>query len=306
MLYRIYKLHFLTPVRFGQSTNGEISASFLSDTLFSAMFLALQETGEADALLEAVQMDRLRFSDGLPYDKNDLYLPRPIGLYPAQTHFETDPAQRKLLKRITHLPMKRMPEWLKGTLALSDVSSDFGETFLSARVNRQSAVPLPYQISGFRFYDDCGLYVIATCADEAALTLMDKSMALLSGSGIGGKQTTGWGHFVLCNEQMPDYLKAALEDIGTTCHCQMLLNTAYPAAEEGESVMREAHYLLVRRGGFTKAMDEKPVKKRTSWLLAAGSTFKQRFHGQVLNAATISPHPVWRYAKALMMGVKLT
>ncbi len=303
MLYRVYKLHFLTPVRFGQSANGAIAASFYSDTLFSALFLALQETDEAQKLLEAVQKDRLRLSDGLPFDENDLYLPRPVGLYPPQSQVATDPAQRKLLKRINYLPMRRFSDWLSGTLAFTDISTAFGESFTSARVNRQDPVPRPYQVTGFRFRENCGLYVIAACADEEALAVVDKGIVLLSGSGIGGKLTTGWGHFSFDCDEAPAPLKTALSDTGAKY--QMLLNAACPRQEEGDSVMGDARYLLVRRGGFTKGMDEKPVKKRTSWLLAGGSTFTKRFDGQVINAATVSPHPVWRYAKALMMGVNI-
>ena len=301
MLYRIYKLRFLTSVRFGKSLSGGVFTSFLSDTLFSALYLGLSETAEADRLLAAVREDRLRFTDAFPFDETDFFIPRPAGITPAQSDMDTDPAQRKLYKRIQYIPSSLFTAWMKGSILPRDLLRAFGETIVSDRVNRREEQPLPYQMAGFRYNPGCGLYVIAAAADSQAMDLMDRGMRMLSASGIGGRVSSGWGHFDLECAEIPDSLRLALEADGN--RRQMLLNAAFPLAEEAEAVMPQARYTLVRRGGFTRGQDEKPVKKRTAWLLAAGSTFDRRFNGQIIDAATISPHPVWRYAKAFMMGV---
>ena len=73
--------------------------------------------------------------------------------------------------------------------------------------------------------------------------------------------------------------------------------TAVYAALDG------AYYTVARRGGFTNSEQIAPLKKRTVHLLGAGSTFRRRFAGTVLDLGVGMPHPVWRYARGMFMGV---
>lgn len=57
------------------------------------------------------------------------------------------------------------------------------------------------------------------------------------------------------------------------------------------------------RGGFATSERVNPLKKQTVYLLGAGSTFTHRFQGCLLDVGIGMPHPVWRYAKAMFMGV---
>lgn len=303
MLYGIYKFHFTTPVRFGSGSESESQMTFHADTLFSALYLACMEAGKEAELLSMVNSGMLRFSDALPFRGDTLYLPRPIGLYSKKLQTEIDASSRKLLKKLAWVPANLLSDWLQGKASPSDLIVHFGVSEERTRVNRREEIPLPYPVQCFRFFDDCGLYVIVSAKSEAILSFMDEAMTLLSASGIGGSVTSGWGHFHFEQSEPPQELHNALDAQQTSLY--MLLSVGFPAEEEAK-VMEGARYLLVRRSGFTAGHHEKPIKKKTSWLLAPGSVFTRRFDGIVEDVAiSQSPHPVWRCAKALMMGVNV-
>lgn len=301
MASKIYKLSFLTPVRFGLMTHTASQFCVHSDTLFSALFLALMETGEEKAFLDSVREGRLLFSDAMPYRGEELYLPRPVGVYPRQVDAETDPGTRKLLKKIHWVPLNRFQDWLSGIVHPEELIVRFGSAMERTRVNRRGEEPVPYQVEGFRFDADCGLYLIVRTESEKELNLFDRGMRLLTAAGIGGLKSSGWGKFTVSVQEVPDRLKACLEN--DSAGCQMLLSVAMPAENEGEQVVPEANYVLVQRGGYTAASGEAATLKQTVWLFAPGSTCAHRFSGDVLDISTNAPHPVWRCAKAMMMGV---
>ena len=302
MANKIYKLSFLTPVRFGLMTNTASQSCVHSDTLFSALFMALMESGKNEAFLNAVQSGRLIFSDGMPFRGDELYLPRPVGLYPRTVEAEMDPGTRKLLKKIMWIPLNRFQEWLSGKVRPEELIVRFGRAMERTRVNKRGEEPVPYQVEGFRFDDGCGLYIIARGASEEELALMDEGMKLLTAAGIGGLKSSGWGKFSVFVPDVPERLRAYLED--EQAAAQMLLSVAIPSEEEGEKAVDSSSYVLVQRSGYTAASGEATTLKQTVWLFAPGSVFAGRFDGDVLDISTNAPHPVWRCAKALMMGVR--
>lgn len=307
MLHRIYKLHFLMPVRFGRDEGGELLTNARStahaDTLFSAMYLSLMKTGEADAFLNAVKDKEFQFSDTFPYCKDELYIPKPIGIFgkPVQTE---DPGERKKLKRISYIPLSDLNAYLRGTPAIDKYRTSFGVEFEQQRVNlRDFDESKPYTVSGFRFFDDCGLYVIVTARTPQTIGLFEKALMLLSQDGFGGKVSSGYGRFEYEVKDAPLALSKALDD--KTAPRQMLLNCALPGDEEGEAVLSDASYVLVRRGGYNNGLSDHVYKKRTVYLMSAGSTVQKRFKGCMMNVGDHSPHPVWRYAMGMFMGVKV-
>ena len=302
MANKIYKLSFLTPVRFGLLRNTASLCTIHADTLFSAVFIALMETGKESAFLDAVREGRLSFSDGMPFKGEDYYLPRPVGVYPKSVEVETDPGTRKLMKKIQWVPLTHFEAWLAGKVRPEELIVHFGHTMERTRVNRRDEIPVPYQVEGFRFDSDCGLYFVVQAASDAELSLMDEGMKLLMAAGIGGLKSSGWGKFNLSEAKVPDAMQKALDD--ETNECQMLLNVAWPAQAEGEETVANGNYVLVQRGGYAAASGEPITLRQTVWFFAPGSTFKKRFSGDILDISTTAPHPVWRCAKAMMMGVK--
>ena len=301
MLYRMYKFHFDTPVRFGSGASTESQMVFHADTLFSALYLACMEIGKEAAFISMVREGAIRFSDAFPYHEETLYLPRPIGLYPSRIQTEIDASTRKILKKIAWIPWNSLSEWLDGKVSPLDLIVHFGVSEERIRVNRREQPPMPYTIESFRFFDNCGLYVIAAVKDEETFSCMDDAMQLLGTSGIGGSTSSGLGHYTLTTAPISESMEKALAD--DQASWQMLLNVAFPSESEA-NVMEEARYMLLRRGGFTAGRQEQPVKKQTAWLMAPGSVFRKRFDGMIEDASiALSSHPVWRYEKALMMGV---
>lgn len=301
MLRKIYKLYFTTPVHFGTESGGDKLSSaamtFRADTLFSALYLQ----GNGDELLNAVNCGRLWFSDAFPFSGEQLYLPKPMGIRNAANTLD-DPSVRKLYKKLSYVPLSQLSAFMKGESSPERLQASFGTVFESVRVNRRDYdLPLPYQVAGFRFGDDCGLYLIVAAEDEGVSALFESRLRSLSAEGIGGKTSSGWGKFVFESLPVPRELEEGL--LNDQAPCQLLLSTALPAEEETEQALRTGNWLLVRRGGFSFSLSENAHKKRTLYLLGSGSTFAARFRGQVVDVARSMPHPVWRCAMAGFMGV---
>lgn len=301
MLRNLYKLRFLTPVHFGADSGGDkltaIAMTFHADTLFSALYLQ----GEGEKLLSAVSNGQMWFSDAFPYSGDQLYLPKPAGIRNAASTLE-DPSVRKLYKRLSFIPLSQLNTFLRGESDPMKLQTSFGSEFETVRVNhRDFEQPLPYQITAYRFRDGCGLYLIVSAADESVSSLFDRQLLSLSAEGLGGKVSSGWGKFDYEKLPLPQAMESGLDNDAASC--QLLLSTALPLQEETEQVLQNGNWLLVRRGGFSFSTSGKVHKKRTLYLLSSGSTFAQRFHGQIINVAQNMPHPVWRYAMAGFMGV---
>ncbi len=309
MRHAICKLCFNTAVRFGSDAGGgsltSAGMTFRADMLFSALFKALLPQGQADALLSAVQCGALAFSDAMPWKGERLFLPRPVGIFSKpDAPSSEDPSQRKLLKKIAFIPSDDLSDFMAGQADLQELHglNRFGSAFEETRVNlRDGDQPLPYRVGGFRFDEHCGLY-LAVSGDGDALTLFTRGMTALSAGGIGGKASSGWGKFSLSIEPASAEWARALadEDAGR----QMLLSTALPVTDELPDALDGACYTVVRRGGFTASEQINPMKKQTVYLLGAGSTFRRRFRGGMMDVGIGMPHPVWRYARAMFMGVR--
>ena len=89
----------------------------------------------------------------------------------------------------------------------------------------------------------------------------------------------------------------------------MLLSVALPTDSELEKALEGASYLLEKRAGFVapgvnnEAMEcEEWQKKRDLYVFSAGSCFKNVFEGNIYDVSR-GGHPVYRYAKAMFLGV---
>lgn len=308
MLHAIYKLKFSTATRFGSDDGGGnltgASMTFRADVLFSALFRALLPLGEDGELLRFVRDGSLAFSDALPWRGGTLFLPRPVGIFAKPDERTSgDPSQRKLLKKIAYIPADGLAQFMAGQADLRELyeMNHFGSAFEETRVNlRDGDQPMPYQVGGFRFSDDSGLYLVAR-GEQSALTLFEAGLRCLSAEGIGGEISSGWGKFTFESTSVPADWVRALEDENAARY--MTLSTALPSEDEMTLALEGAYYTVVRRGGFVSSVQTQPFKKQTVFLLGAGSTFRHRFHGTVLDVGIEMPHPVWRYAVPLFMGV---
>lgn len=303
MPHLIYKLTFSTAVHFGSDDGGDhlssVNMSFHSDSLFSALYLQAMKIGKQDELLSSVKSGSLCFSDALPWKGNRFYIPRPVGIF-AQPTRDFDPSVRKIMKRVRFIPVDMLKPYLSGTFDPEQLLTEFGAAYYTTRVNiRDAEAPLPYQVGAFRFFDDCGLYIIVKTDNEK---LMAELFDMLSVHGIGGKVSSGLGKFTYSTIK-PDELFAKYLN-NTSAAYSLLLSTALPEDDALESAMQHSHYTLVRRGGFTQSESSRPVKKHTVYAFGAGSTFAKPFLGSVRDVGMHMPHPVYRCLASCFMGVE--
>ena len=171
---------------------------------------------------------------------------------------------------------------------------------------------VPYQVGAYRFFPDCGLYVLVGCGERHQLDYCAELFTVLGLSGIGGKTSVGYGRFTVEEQIRLDdsddsqlvFLQHALADASASY--QLLLTTSLPRDDELEQTMQHAQYRLIRRSGFIQSntFNAEPFKKQTQYYLAAGATCTQRYHGDLYTVAESGNHPVYRYSKPMFLGVK--
>ena len=332
MQYRLYKLAFDAPVRFGADIRGasleRTSMTCHADTLFSALCTeaAAREGGEGAArLIESARDGHLLFSDLFPYRGEDLYLPRPVlpPMFRDESSRESPlsvqegMARRKEMKKLAYLPVAqygRYLTWLAKGGYFNLASQSFGESQLAQRVNRRSEPPLPYMVGAFSFQQDAGLYFISAARDSTLFDQVDDLVDSLGHAGIGGKRSAGYGKFHLSEDPIsmdsegvyPDdaALYAMLTETRPDYH--MALSVVLPAAAEAPVVAR-GWYTLTLRSGFVNsaAYAENAVKRHSIHMLNAGSCLPSPIEGQVVDVAAGGGHPVCRYGRGLYAGLKL-
>jgi len=321
MSYYLYKLRFSTPVHIGDSrlASGLESAqlNLCADTLFSALchtILRMDGVTGLDAFVDKVRTSGILLSDTFPYKQDTLYIPKPY--MPSRTNGEVDLSKRKLMKKLSYIPLNLLHEFLHsvsgtGEFDPASVDNEFAAVSVDTKVNLSEEISRPYAVAGISFYEGCGLYGIIK-AGEDDFNYLVRVLRILGLNGIGGKVSSGYGKFELfeyvkiddSENHQHQLLKSLLEKGDAECYIS--LTTALPTDAELEQAVKGATYQLIRRGGFIYSTAlEKPLKKQTQYCFSAGSVFQSRFSGDIFNVAVNAPHPVYRYLKPLFLGVNV-
>lgn len=312
MEYFLYKLRFTTALHIGKDNSGPSldngQMAIHADTLFAALCCEGVRKGKTEQIVKHFQEGTLVISDALPYDREELYLPKPI-IYLKNIKRE-DAGQKKNLRKIEYIPLKRFNEYInnlsEADLDLNKLHYSFGQLSTVTRVAlKGTEQPLPYHLAAWKFREGCGLYTIVGVKDNDALSLFEKLLSDLGWSGIGGKQSSGWGKYEIEKIKPPEELQKMLND--EKAAYQMLLGTALPVDEELEEVLASGWYSLIRRGGFVRSETYAPVqlKKRSIYMLGPGSCLSKRFSGDMHDLSDNGAHPVWRCANTLFVGVNI-
>lgn len=316
MAYSILKLDFQSGLHVGDSLGGpSLDSSQMvihGDTLFSAMYIELLKTGEEERLRHFFTSGELTISDALPFWKDRYYLPKPLLHVPPKSRVTS--VRSKQLKALTFIAAADFSNYVSG-LAGGTLEPDtwtvptFGVLSAQTRVAiRGNDQPLPYSVGVWQFAPQCGLYIIVRYQEEESLALMIKALTWLGQSGIGGKTSSGLGRFRLMRVETPLYLLKLLEH--DQAPYQMLLGVGLPSDDALEHTLAEGWYTLLRRGGFASSTSFQacpPRRKRTLYMLAAGSCLKMRFQGNMLDLSWEGAvHPVWRCSNTLFAGVDLS
>ena len=160
----------------------------------------------------------------------------------------------------------------------------------------------PFYVGTYCFHEKNGLYVIAAFKEEKQRELLEDLLDALAYTGIGGKKASGLGKFEVFPGKNIDSLLKRLQKKSDK---KMLMSTALPREDEMEWALDGASYLLNKRSGFVASgtYAEELQRKRDLYVFASGSCFCHEFSGDIYDVSKDGRHPVYRYARALFMGV---
>lgn len=332
MQYKIFKLKFETPVHFGSEKLGtsleKTNIICHSDTLFSAMCQEILKLYDEVILLDFVDIvndGKLLFSSLLPYNDNDLFLPKPCLLLERKNNQEdtnSSSIKKKTMKKLEYISINDFSKYIDylKTGGDFDYDEDFYkicETDTTAKVslNTDSDNNNIYYVGSTYFKEGCGLYVVVAYDKEEHIELFEKILTSLGYSGIGGKRSCGYGKFEIEDEMFPDIdglpeeklMYSLLEEKGDY---QETLSVVSPSEEELEdNEFDKAFYKLINRNGYvystTYTEENTLVKRKSLSMFKEGSCFPFKIKGEIKDVSDNGKHPVYKNGKSLNIGVKL-
>lgn len=304
--YRLYRLEFTSGVHFGRRGLEDGQITFRADTLFSALYQEALKCGRAELLLALARSGELLISDAFPYMGKQYFLPKPF----AQVIFKTDKgnsSQKKRYKKMQYIPADCVKAYLQGNFPddRADELRHLGSFGMKVSAGiRGHEEPQPYRVKYFCFEEGNGLYILAGCREEKNFVLLGELLESLSYSGLGGKRSAGFGRFEYMEGKVPEQI---LEGLLAEGKCNMLLSSALPCDRELDRALDGASYQLIKRSGFVASPEfaEQQMRKKDLYIFASGSCFSQKFEGEIRDVSSGGCHPVFRYARAMFMGVDL-
>ena len=307
MTYTLYKLRYKTPVLFGRGRLGKTAFTFYADTLFSAMCIEAEKMKPDGSkwLYDAAVSGGLCLSDGMLYVADSLFIPKPMTEIKAAE--SGDPGLKKQFKKLSYIPLTDLDAYLSGNYDpthANELLEGLGKYSEQVRVSvGRDKDSKPYSVGTFTFADDCGLYFICA-ADEEIVKDIDEIIKNISYTGLGGKISSGLGKFDYTPEKVPQIIKERLEgDYEQYMSLSVCMGSEY---DDMDTVLDGAGYELIKRSGFvaSSAYSDEPVKKRDFYAFKAGACFTERFKGDVFDVGGGGAHPVYRYAKPMLMGMR--
>lgn len=328
MNYFSFSFEFTSPVHFGPSSGtGNLSSTemtFCADMLFSALCNAAFRKGGEKELEKLVGMCKngdLLLSDALPCSKDSVGLPTPLLLPKDQPNNDERAKNRKEFKKLKYIKAEKYDEFITSLNGgdIPDLKNiampNFGCYSIAQKVmvveNDDSE---PYSVGLFSFNEGFGLCVIVGCSKKEHFDYFSNLAKILQFEGIGGKISSGYGKFktgtLFGNGDLSSSSNASKKALfkmlsRSSADQYISLTSSLPREEELESAMDGALFKTVRRGGFVSSTtySETLEKKKTQYFLAAGSTFKRKYEGDVYDVSNGGSHPVYRYGKPIFMGV---
>ena len=329
MNYYLYPLRFLTPVHFGDTSEGgsleTISLTLGSDALFGACCHEIcHDTGLLQSFIDSVKEQHIALSSLFPYCIDDgeyqLYVPSPIMQIdskemPITSFAETKrvATEQKKIKKIEYIRASQLQNFSQYIEA--DISQKYMPTFgakqTSAQVNMRGEMSRPYYVGNYQFMSHTGLYFIAGFNDDASRELFEGIFEVLGLSGIGGKRSGGYGKFELADDPIQLESEGIYKDDSALYallhnkHGKMMcISTCVPTSEE-VATLKQGSYKLQKRGGFVGAAGTTTQVKRNSYyVVKEGSVCPKALVGQMLTITGDSlPHPVYRNGMGLWIGV---
>lgn len=307
MKYRIYKMYFKTGIRIGENQLETNSIEIPADILFSAIVNEASQISQelCEKIIEKFKNKSLKISDAFPFIGEEYLLPKPLVKISRE---ESNSTEKKLYKKIKHIPLKYYKSYIEGKSdpnAILKISSQLGKNQVVTKIkyseNEDNEI---YNISYYRFDKDNGLYFLLGYAAEEDLEDFDETLFGLSFTGIGGKKSSGLGKFEIEENELPKEFENKID----TANSKILLTTSMYKKEELESQAGDSNYALVRRGGFIYSENsylskDTAKRKKTMYFFKSGSTFEEKYQGDVFRVDKDYSHPVYRYGVAMWLEV---
>lgn len=306
MNYIIYQLDFFHGVRFGSGELSGTEATFHADTLFAALYQEALKLQEEKLFLEQVENGELIFSDGFPYIGNQLFLPKPLlKINKKETDQKGNSKEKKRIKNMKYILQDCIEAYRQGNMTKiqMEMANDLGKQGMKVSVGIMgNEEPEPYRVSAYYFQEGNGLYIIVGYVSEKNLQLFERLLESLSYTGLGGKKSAGFGRFEYRRKTVPKEMEQRLRNPGKV---NLLLSTAMAEENLLEQALEGATYTLLRRGGFvaSETYADQQMRKKERYVFAAGSCFQNTFSGTVTEEKNGGRHSVFRYEKALFLGV---
>lgn len=304
MKYSMYTLTFPNGIHIG---NGKLSASdttIHADTIFSAMCIEALNIGGEKMLSELVTFSkegRLLVSDALPYISDTLYIPKPMYRI---TDKEQDISKKKEFKKLEYIPYTELDNYMCGKLEPNKINFEFSKLGLR-EIHQKVFIKYDddnelYSVGAYKFNEDCGLYIIIGSESTEQENLTDAIFESLQYSGLGGKRSAGYGRFYCKKSDVP------FENmLRSNAGLYMTLSVCMASDDELEKALCGASYKMIKRSGFVQSAtySDEQVKKRDFYMFSTGSVFKERFCGDIFDVSIKGKHPVYKYAKPVLMGI---
>lgn len=306
MKYQAYKIVFPGPVHFGKNSLVDTEYTFRADTLFSALCIEAlrRDSGTLEKLVGLVEEDHLRFTDAFPYIGNEYFLPKPY-IHIENKKDPGDSSVKKAYKNMLYVPVSHYLDFLKGMLPVEQTRKLSGlgvksmKTSVSIRGNEE---PMPYRVSAYSFHEGNGLFVIFAFSDDEVKSFIEDLLDGVAFEGIGGKRSSGLGRFEYYRMELP---KNIVRSFDKDMPLYVALSPSLPKDDEMDAAIDGAGYQMLKRSGFVASESYAPqqMRKKDLYVFVAGSCFRHKFSGRLVDVSEGGKHPVYRYAKPFFMGI---
>lgn len=311
MKFTVFKLKPRSPFHLGEAGIGiERTTTYIhSDTLASAIFNAwIMLYGSLDELNpEDGRNFSFRISSAFPFIDKELLFPKP--LFPLLRIEDIPP---KEWKKTEFLPKKAFERIINGeslfkkdiqiTDPLDGKEKDVRETLKNhIKTGTPPSVAIgPLALSSNIYYrgmvffsQHSGLYFLAQFDTPKIKQKFINALKFLEDTGIGGKRSTGCGYFIL------DSIEEIEINAPPSATYYINLSLLFPDKETLQNLSLAFYHLIYRAGWSYSITKRKETRRKSIWMLAEGSIFKNKPAGEILNLAPEDfPHPIYRYGLA--------
>ena len=301
---------------------------FHSDSLFSALTLAMSDLGWVDEWIAATaesQVPAVRLSSCFPFSQNGLLIQPPRTVWPPS---QTGKVRWKAARFV---PLSLVSTLLKDEDLKEEQWAVDPVSECLVPVNRHGAAPPPFRVvmrstsavdrvsgasessdtvAALQFAPGAGLWFVAVFEDDAARETWEPRLRsaaiLLADSGVGGGRSRGWGrsrrpHFE--RGEWPALVGGRRADEGETAWWMVSL---FSPSESDQVDWNRGNYSIVVRAGRVESRSAWGDLKPASRLVAEGSVLLSGAppSGTARNVSPAElPHPVYRSGIGLAVPI---